>query len=79
MRFQDEQMHSFYRHWMCDTDGCDGEMMRTGITLTSYPPQCQHRCNKCSRDGSAPESYPTVVHQTVPELTPEQARRMVQV
>lgn len=33
---------------MCDVDGCTGEMLPTGVTLMSYPPQYPHKCTVCS-------------------------------
>ena len=46
---------------MCDEDGCDGEVLPTGIVLTSQPPIYPHKCNKCDKDYSFGTRYPKQV------------------
>ncbi len=45
----------------CD---CGGEMLPTGMCLTSYPPQYPHVCNQCKKSETVHDCiYPKIVHE----------------
>ena len=57
-------LQPYEAHWMCDRDGCEGEMRdNSGIVLTSYPPQYPHHCDHCGRYDTADSHYPCVMHE----------------
>jgi len=43
---------------------CGGEMKPTGTCLTSYPPQYEHRCDKCGTNRTYNVSYPEIRYVT---------------
>lgn len=47
--------------WLCGKP-CPGEMLPTGICLTSYPAQYPHKCDTCGRVENADETYPYIEH-----------------
>lgn len=44
--------------YQCDDCG-EGKMIPTGVVLLSLPPQYPHTCNKCGKQKSFRERYPT--------------------
>lgn len=61
-----KEVHTFIVHLMCDVKNCDGEMVPTGIKLTSNPPIYPHRCNKCNAIKDVTEfKYPKVTHKEI--------------
>lgn len=47
-------------------DSCiEGEMLHTGIVLTSYPPQYEHRCNVCNSLANYTNNYPYIEQEYV--------------
>ena len=56
------EVRSFEVSYICDKCN-DGEMIFTGITLTSYPPQYQHKCEKCFSIQNFKIAYPTVTYE----------------
>lgn len=61
-RFRDEPVTAVYRHWMCDQEGCDGEMKKTGQGFTTMQTEWQHRCTKCGHEERASTNYPRVAY-----------------
>lgn len=60
------EVRTYVVRLMCDK--CDGgEMLPTGVSLPSNPPQFPHKCNKCGYEG-APcigRRYPRLEHEDV--------------
>jgi len=59
----------------CD---CGGEMLPTGLALTSYPPQYPHRCQLCEKQTTRIDVYPRVEYapvESVASLEAEVARQ----
>jgi hypothetical protein len=52
--------------YRCDKCGV-GHYRSTGVTLTSYPAQYPHRCDKCDGHKTFLCIYPTTVHVPVEE------------
>lgn len=61
-KFRDEPVTPVYRHWLCEVDGCDGEMVKTGRGITTMDTSWLHRCNKCGREEWADRNYPQVTY-----------------
>ena len=54
-------------HYYCDKEDCDGEMLSTGVMLTSDPPQYPHECNKCGESKTFDKVYPYTAKEPIPE------------
>ena len=71
MKFRDDEVKTFVRHLLCEITGCGGEMLPTGICLTSYPAQYPHQCDTCGYTLNVRgKTYPTQVLETVEDEEP---------
>lgn len=52
------EVDTFLERKKCDS--CQGELIATGVTLTSYPPQYQHVCNRCEKKVVLESIYPRI-------------------
>lgn len=58
-----EEMKSYRIKYMCDRDGCFGEMIYKGEALLSYPPKFTHVCEKCGSTNVFERCYPTISYK----------------
>jgi len=50
-------------------DACKtGYMTPTGITLPSYPPKYEHRCNNCKATTTYESTYPHTEYEYITEI-----------
>ena len=61
------EVRSFEVSYICDRCN-EGMMIFTGITLTSYPPQYQHKCDQCSNTQNFRVVYPTIRYEVTDEI-----------
>lgn len=61
-KFRDEPVGTVQRHLLCDTTGCDGELIATGYGMTTLETSWKHRCNKCGKEAWASNHYPCYTH-----------------
>ena len=54
-----------YVRYYCDKDGCDGEMLPTGVCYPTYPGQYPHVCDKCGARLTFRDTYPRIVWEEV--------------
>ncbi len=62
-KFRDEPRRTVYRHWVCDQEGCTGEMKCLGHGISNnMGSNWAHRCETCGREAWASCSYPRIAH-----------------
>jgi hypothetical protein len=70
-RFRDEKIEPVYRRWICDKDGCDGEMRSTGQGFTQLTTTWSHECTKCHRREGASAQYPRIAYLPLEAIEPK--------
>ena len=60
-----QEVKTYNIHYLCDKCG-KGEMLSTGITLTTMPPQYPHKCTACDNTDTFFKRYPYKSYEIIP-------------
>lgn len=60
MKIVKTRVHTFILDSFCE---CGGRMIRTGITLPSYPAQFPHECDSCKKVENLKSIFPEIIYE----------------